>query len=163
MKKLIYIFPLLAMIAMSWACKNDPIIDNTPITRSPEKDVVGKYVGSWTRILDVDTVSMDNCYFELIADSSYYVDVKVYAAETVGLSEMVSVANIAQEGSHGYVFMNLGGESNGLGTSFRGRAFDNDESIAGVDSVMIAFVKTVKVGRKSYEYSFLYTGTKSQE
>lgn len=163
MKKTIYLtFVLSAVIAMLWSCGVESPVDNTPVTGTPEKDVAGKYVGTWVRILDKDTTTMPDCYFELIADSSYVVDVKVYNASDVGLTEMVSVANIAQESYHGYVFSNMAGDKNGFGSSFRGRAFDTD-AVAGTDSVMIAFVKTVKVGRKSYEYQFSYTGKSFQE
>lgn len=155
MKKYIFLWACLSVMGFSLnSCKNDSLVDNTKVTGTPEKDVAGMYSGTWTRILDTDTVHVENCMIELLStDSAYFVDVKVYAATAAGLEEMLSVANIVQEGAHGYMFSNTAATATGFGVSFRGRVSAEDE-------LLLNFVKTTRVGRKSYEYAFAFLGSK---
>lgn len=157
MKKILY-FCLVACLAV-WgfaACEPEQLVDNTPVTGHPEQDAAGVYVGTWTRILDADTTYAEGT-ITLTADTAYVVNVSVADASGVNLTAMSSRANIAQESYHGTVFTNLAGTANGFGVSFRGRTYTNAD---GQPEMMLAFVKSVKVGRKNYSYNFQFVGIK---
>jgi hypothetical protein len=79
-------------------------------------------------------------------------DVKVPANATVNLDAMTSTANLVQAGQYGFVLANVSSE-NGFATSFRGRVQDGQFTLN--------FNKTVRVGRKSYTYAFIFVGTKA--
>ncbi len=162
------------------ACEPEQLVDNTPVTGHPEQDAAGVYVGTWTRILDADTTYAEGT-ITLTADTAYVVNIAVDTAgyyvtekikdldeegnmvekevlkKIVVLEPMSSLANIAQESYHGTVFTNLAGTASGFGVSFRGRTYTNAD---GQPEMMLAFVKSVKVGRKNYQYNFKFVGIK---
>lgn len=155
MKKLLYsAFMLFAIAASFVACREDMETGLNPAENDhPELKVEGLYSGTWTRILDKDTVYEAGNLKLTPTDSIYCVDVTVDCA-TFTLTE-TSVANIAQEGSHGFVYYNTSGAASGLGVSFRGY-------VKG-ETATINFIKTIKSGRKSYEYKFAFSGEKVVE
>ena len=158
MKKLFYICMACLAVFGFASCEPEGMVDNTPVSGHPEQDVAGVYVGTWTRILEKDTVSGEGTII-LSADTTYVVNVEVSAVPAINLDAMTSVANIAQDSHYGTKFYN-NSATNGFGTIFRGGTTNMDN---GEDELKISFIKTVKVGRKSYNYNYSFEGVKTKE
>jgi DMSO/TMAO reductase YedYZ molybdopterin-dependent catalytic subunit len=159
MKKLLFAALAFACVGFGFTACDDDDDDNTYIYSNPVEQVAGTYTGTWTRVLDKDTTVADGSV--VIAfhtgdsiETKYIADVTVDQSTTVGLDAMTSTANLVQAGQYGYSLLNVSQE-NGFGTSFRGRVQD--------EQFTLNFNRTVKVGRKSYVYSFTFVGTKLAE
>lgn len=154
MKKFLYTaFMLLAIGATFVACSEDEETGLNPSKEDTQALAHGTYEGKWMRVLDTDTLRGTGTITLAPTDSAYCVNVTIKSVE---LSlDATSVANIAQEGSHGFVFYNMS-TSNGLGANnFRGYIRYDEE---GNKVASINFVKNVRVGRKSYEYAHSFSG-----
>lgn len=154
MKKLLYAaFMLFAIGATMVACREDDETGFNPADEDTQVLVQGTYEGEWMRVLDTDTLRGVGTIILTPTDSAYCVDVTIKCAE---LSlDATSVANIAQEGNHGFVFYNMSSK-NGFGAiNFRGyvRYGEDGNKVASIN-----FVKNVKVGRKSYDYAHSFVG-----
>lgn len=160
MKKLFYICMVACLAVFGFAsCEPEGLVDDTPVTGHPEQDAAGVYVGTWTQVLEGETVASGvEGTITLTADTAYVVSVNVAAASGVSLKDMTSVANIVQESYHGTVFYNSVA-SNGFGTIFRGRTYTNAE---GKEELSLNFILTVKSGRKSYPYNYSFVGVKTE-
>lgn len=161
MKKLFYICMVACLAVFGFAsCEPEGMVDDTPVTGHPEQDAAGVYVGTWTQVLEGDTVASGvEGTITLTADTAYVVSVNVAAASGVSLKEMTSLANIAQDSYFGTKFYNNGGANNGFGTSFSGKTFTNAE---GKEELSLNFTLTVKSGRKSYPYNYSFVGVKTE-
>ena len=60
MKKLFYICMVACLAVFGFSsCGPEGMVDNTPVTGHPEELAAGVYVGTWTRILNADTLVAD--------------------------------------------------------------------------------------------------------
>ncbi len=155
MKKFLYsACMMLAVCAAFVSCQKDVETGHDPAENLyPQKDVVGVYEGQWCRTLDGVTDTIDGSLTLVAVDTAaFQVEVSVLC-ESISLTG-TSVANIAQEGSHGYVFYNMS-SSNGLGAdNFRGRV-QND--VATID-----FKKSMRAGRFEKIFTFHFSGIKAE-
>ena len=160
MKKLFYICMVACLAVFGFAsCEPEGLVDDTPVTGHPEQDAAGVYVGTWTQVLEGDTVASGvEGTITLTADTAYVVSVNVAAASAVSLKEMTSLANIAQDSHYGTKFYN-NLATNGFGTLFRGATYTNAE---GKEELSLNFTLTVKSGRKSYPYNYSFVGVKTE-
>jgi hypothetical protein len=161
MKKLLFAALAFACVGFGFtACDDDD--DNSytgKIYSNPVEQIAGSYAGTWTRVLDKDTIVTDDTIAIAFhngdsINTKYIADVVVRENTTVVLDAMTSTANVVQAGQYGYSLLNVSSE-NGFGTSFRGRVQD--------EQFTLNFQKLVKSGRKSYTYSFTFVGTKISE
>lgn len=157
MKKFLYTaFMFFAMGATFVACREDAETGLNPAEVDEQAQVAGTYEGEWMRVLDTDTIVEVGTLTLVPTDSAWCVDV-IVSCPAIGLDDgLKSVANIAKEASYGFVFYNNSTE-NGLGANnFRGYVrYDADNN----EIATINFVKTVKSGRKSYDYTFSFSGS----
>lgn len=158
MKKILFAALAFACVGFGFTACDDDDDDNTYIYSNPVEQVAGSYAGTWTRVLDKDTTVADGIvtiasHTDTI-NTKYIAEVTVDKNTTVGLDAMTSTANLVQAGQYGYSLLNVSQE-NGFATSFRGRVQD--------EQFTLNFNRTVKVGRKSYVYSFTFVGTKQAE
>lgn len=162
MKNLLYMaFVALLLGASFVACSDD---DESSVMEVDKAVLNGaRFEGEWTRVLNGDTViGAGYMEFEMTDSASgSCVDVTV-EGNSVGLAKMTSVANIVQQENTGFIFTM--GTPNTFGTQnpFRGRVYFNADA-TDVEESMITFVKTVKQGRKSYDYLYEFHGVRVKE
>lgn len=155
MKK--FLVAALAIMTMSFgftSCEDDLGGDsNYTIVSDPTTVVVGTYNGIYTRTLDGESETADGAIEISAGSSKEYVNVTFKACKDMGLAEVTVPCNIAQKGDSRFIITNGAGAKNALGTSFR-LYVDNNKDL------QANFLLTVKNGRKSYEYDFLFLGNK---
>ena len=153
MKKIIY--SLILFMAFGFACVScsDDDDDAAAPSGNAASVAAGTYTGTWTRILDSDTLTAEGTMIVSATDSAYTADI-AYACSTFNLNTS-SVANFAYSGASGSLFdYSNGSTSNGMGTIFCGKITD------GVATAIFSY--TQKSGRKSYTYKYSFVGTKSE-
>lgn len=148
MKKTGYFLLLALFLAFGFVSCSDDDQNDLVYTTSAEKASAGTYPGTWTRVLDGDTVTYQGSVTLAATDSINCTDVTFTCPEAS--INATSVANVWHSGS-GYQFVNQL-TTNGLGTAFSGR-------INGEGTLITAFTLTKKVGRKSYTYNFSFEGS----
>ena len=155
MKKCIYSACVLLSVCMAFvACQKDVITGHDPADNLyPQKDVDGVYEGQWYRSKDGVTDTLDGSMTLVAVDTAaFQVEVSVLC-DAISLAG-TSIANIAQEEEHGYVFYNMSA-SNGLGAdNFRGRVQD--------DVITIDFKKSMRDGRFQKIFTFHFSGVKAE-
>lgn len=152
MKKIIYSFiAVLALGCGFTSCGSDDDDDNISYSTPAEEASAGTYTGIWTRSLDG-------------VDETYSGTVTLESAGKTGVTKVTfscpesslnatSVANI-WNAKYDFMFMNQTvSTENGLGASFAGR-------ITETGVLTTSFTITQKVGRKSYNYNYSFTGSK---
>lgn len=155
MKKFLYSASMLFAVCVAFvACQKDVVTGHNPADNLyPQKDVVGVYEGQWYRSLDGVTDTLDGSLTLVAVDTAaFQVEVSVLCDE-ISLTG-TSIANIAQEGTHGYVFYNMS-TTNGLrADNFRGRVQDG---LATID-----FKKSMRAGRFEKIFTFHFSGVKAE-
>lgn len=150
MKKYIYI--ALAMLCCSMgftACSDDEGGDsNYTIVADAGAAVAGNYEGTYTRTLDTEVKTATGTIVLAQADQPYFVNVTFKAVADFDLQEVTVKANIVQKNDKMFIISNTGGANNALGTSFRIYVDDG--------KMQANFVLSQKVGRKQYEYSYVF-------
>ena len=141
---------MLFVAATLFVACSDKSEDGPLANPNPEKLVAGTYTGNWTRVLDKDTTTAPG-QITVTADSAFIATFAVAKCAELGLDEMSSKANVTWQSNGGLRITNYGGANNGFQTSFAGK-LNADRTLS------LNFKKTVKVGRKAYEYVFTFTG-----
>lgn len=162
MKKLLYcIFLSVALCVGFTACDDD----DDPVAPTVDKYAVVSDVhfnGEWMKILNADTVrgigSMDMVMTDSVGGTC--VDVFVEGTE-LGLTRTKFVANIVQEGFHGFRFSNTTPSKFGFDSPIAGFVSLNS-SMSDLENGTVTFTKKVKSGRKTYEYKFIFNGVKTE-
>lgn len=159
MKKLFYICMVACLAVFGFSsCGPEGMVDNTPVTGHPEELAAGVYVGTWTRILNADTLVAEGKVV-VTPDTAYVVSIDVDAVSSISLKQMTTLANVAQDSHYGTKIFNSSA-SNGFGTGFRGATFEKD----GVQNLTLNFVLTVQEPRKpKKDFKFSYVGLKQIE
>lgn len=156
MKKLLYsLFAVLVMGAAFVACDDDDDDASFVGTNDghPEIAAEGVYTGTWMQVYttDEDTSYAEGTMTVTATDSAYCADFAYYC-EDFDL-DVSSVANITYAGSSTkFYYANGSSDGNGLGANFAGVIEDGEATAM--------FTITQKVGRKSYEYTYRFTGSK---
>lgn len=134
------------------ACSDDEDgVTNPGTPIHPEVEVAGIYSGTWSRSLigstDEPTTAAGTLTFE--ASENAYVTKVSATCTTLGI-DYSALANITPT----YNFYNnvAASTTNGFGVTFSGAI---KESVA-----TISFTKTVKEGRKTYNYTYSFEGKK---
>jgi hypothetical protein len=158
MKKILFAALAFACVGFGFTACDDDDDDPVYIYSEPIEQVAGTYKGTWTSILDKDTIVADGtieiaAYEDSTRETKYLANVNVPECSAVNLDAMSSVANLVQAGQYGFTLSNVSAE-NGFATSFRGRVTEEGH-------FTLNFNKTVKVGRKSYTYAFTFEGDKT--
>lgn len=154
MKKFLYRASMLFAACVAFvACQKDVVTGHNPAENDPAAALHGKsYEGLMVRSLEGASDTLEAVMSIVDSDSinGHCIDVTV-SCPGLGV-DGTSVANVASEDEHGYVFYNTS-TANGLEatTGFRGR-------VAG-DIATISFVKSVKAGFKKKDYSFSFQGS----
>jgi hypothetical protein len=153
MKKIIYsLFAILTVCSIFASCGDDN--EATAPSGNPATAAAGTYSGTFTRVLDKDTVTAEGTITVTATDSMYCADLK-FESSTFSLSS-TAVSDIAYAGSDGKTFVyNSPSSSNGLGAAFCGRIADGKATSM--------FTLTQRSGRKSYSYKYTFVGTKVSE
>lgn len=159
MKKLFYICMVACLTIFSFAsCEPEGMVDDTPVTGHPEQDAAGVYVGTWTRVLNADTLTAEGTVI-VTPDTTYVVSIDVEVVSSISLKKMTTLANVAQDSHYGTKIFNSSA-SNGFGTGFRGATFLSE----GVQNLTLNFVLTVQEPRKpKKDFKFSFVGLKQTE
>lgn len=123
------------------------------IVSDPASVVAGTYTGTYTRTLDGVSETANGTITIAAGSSKEYVNVTFEENKEFGVPQATIPCNIAQKGDSRFIIANGAGAKNALGTSFR-LYVDNSKDLTA------NFLLTVKNGRKSYEYDFLFLGNK---
>ncbi len=123
------------------------------IVSDPSSVVAGSYSGTYTRTLDGESETANGVITIAAGTSKEYVNVTFEENKAFGIPQATIPCNIAQKGENRFIISNGAGAKNDLGTSFR-LYVDNTKDLTA------NFLLTVKNGRKSYEYDFLFLGNK---
>lgn len=123
------------------------------IVSDPFSVVSGSYSGTYTRTLDGKSETANGVITIAAGTSKEYVNVTFEENKAFGIPQVTVPCNIAQKGDTRFIITNGAGAKNDLGTSFR-LYVDNTKDLTA------NFLLTVKNGRKSYEYDFLFLGNK---
>ena len=151
MKKIIFSFiAVLALGCGFTSCGSDGD-DNISYDKPAEEASAGTYTGTFTRTLDGVDETFDGTV-TLVSAGKTGVTKVTFSCPGSSLNA-TSVANVWNS-KYDFQFMNqTASAENGLGVSFAGRITE-----AGV--LTTSFTLTQKVGRKSYEYKYSFTGSK---
>lgn len=138
------------------ACDKDEIPPTGP-QYDAEKFIAGAYPGEWTRTnLSTQEVESSTGSLTFTADEALGNNVTVMSIVSDGLDLGIGVSevalNVTKLSSGELVFWTIV-ESSPFGEYFNGRV-----SPEGV--VTMSYVKTVKQGRKEYEFQYTFTGKK---
>lgn len=156
MKK--YIFSAIAALALSCtfvACGDDNEDPSYSYSSSAEQGSAGTYNGKWTRSSDTDGTLLIEEYvgsITLTASNSANVTNVTFSCPNASL-DATSVANV-WHANNGYGFLNqVISDDNKLGAAFSGRI---DEA----GNMDASFTLSQRVGRKSYDYVYVFKGKK---
>lgn len=154
MKKIFYIaLALLTCTVTFTSCEEEDDFGNSnyEIVDDAAAAVAGTYTGTWTRTLNGVDETQTGTITLSTTDASYYVNVTFSEGlESFGVSAVTVKSNISQQGDR-FIIVNPV-STNDQGTSFR--MYVEDGNLTG------SFVKTIKNGRLSYEYSYAFDGNK---
>lgn len=153
MKKIFYIALIsLAFTSTFTSCEEDEDFGNSnyEIVSNPAEAVEGTYSGTWTRTLNGTEETVEGSITLQMADDPNYVNVKFDDELSIGVNAVTVKSNIAQQGDRFIITNNVA--SNAQGTSFR-IYVENGK-------LTINFMKTIKSGRLSYDYSYTFEGFK---
>lgn len=134
------------------ACSDDEDgVANPGTPTHPETETAGVYTGTWSRSLlgseDAPVTEAGTLTFEA-SDGAYVT--KVTASCTPLKVDYSALANITP--SYSYYNNVATSETNGFGVTFSGSIKDGVATIS--------FTKTVKEGRKTYNYNYTFEGRK---
>lgn len=162
MKKFIYsLFTVLTLSAALVSCSDDDNNDAPAPAGNPAEAAAGVYSGTWTVVLDTDTVTTPGTLTIEATDSAYTADFKFYANAfkmKVGSSQQTlsldvqAVANIAYNGNATSFDFSNSSSSTAIGSPFAGKIFDG--------AVKTNFSLEQKAGRKKYTFNYAFVGQK---
>lgn len=142
------------------SCRDEAEIPDHGAAANPEKEVAGTYVGTWTKSTVGSTADPEVVNGSVVltaTNEAYIVNVKIESendalgfTNTTNFTADNSNANVVKKSAEYVIYNTLA--TNGLGTSFTG-------SVSFGGEVALEFTKTVKSGRKSYVYSYVFSGT----
>lgn len=146
------LLPAVAMIFSLSSCDGDAEIPDRGPVAHPQEETKGIYTGEWTRSYEenLETISATSAgTAEFIpGDANYVTSIAISCAEFD--IDLQSNANISL-GGEGYMFHNTV-NTNGFGAVFQGTIRKSDMS------VWLTYKKTVKEGRKSVTYTYVFNG-----
>lgn len=143
------------------SCRDEADIPDHGAAINPEKEIEGTYNGTWTKTQrgsTADPIVVDGTLTFTATTDPYVATVKIACAgdalgftDTKSFTSDESRTNVVKQSSQ-YMFYNTLA-TNGLGTTFNGTVSFGGEAT-------ITFSKSIKSGRKTYTYDFVFNGVK---
>ena len=147
MKKLLII--LLASVALIGCKKSEDI----HFDKTASEGIAGTYMGTWTRILDTDTVSGEGSITFAPCDSVQANVCTITATCANPAIDRTGICNVAHS-DYEYVFYNNSTKPEaGFGAKFSGRVYTDG-------SIDMQYIVKEKVGRFENTYHFVFKGQK---
>lgn len=143
------------------SCRDEADIPDHGAAINPEKEIEGTYTGTWTKTQRGSTAEptvVDGTLTFTATEEAYIANVKIACAgDELGFTNTASFTcdesrtNVVKQSSQ-YMFYNTL-DTSGIGTKFNGTVSFGGEAT-------MKFSKSIKSGRKTYTYDFVFNGVK---
>lgn len=155
MKKFIYFAFCLALTGgIFTSCSDDD--DNAIVSTNPGSDVAGTYTGTWSQTLNGETKEVSGT-LSVTSTSAYVATLNIPTNSDINISSDLTVPmNVTAAKGSGdvYYILSNGASSNTLSALYGVKGLMQNNTLN------VGFIMTVKVGRKSYEYTYTFSGNK---
>jgi len=139
---------VIALGCLLTSCSGDD--EEITFDQTAGEGIVGEYTGEWIQALDGDTTRAEGTLSFSKIEGDYYTQVTAVCS---GLNiNLTSPANVSHANADNYAFVN-NSTGNGFEAAFFGR-------VSSENKANIKYTKSVKSGRFTKTFNFLFSGTK---